>query len=56
MKLLTDAEADVYISKAKEWFDKSDMAVLFKTVKGACVMAVAEYMANQDGNTIVVPR
>ena len=44
-------ETDKYLNAAKEWFDGSRMS--FIAFKHTAVEAVAEYLANQDGVTIV---
>ena len=40
------------LEKAKSWLENSESALFFADAKSTVIMAIAEYMASQEGLTI----
>lgn len=49
MKLATPLQTADYFGKAQAWFSVTSM---FADVKSVVIMAIAEYLANQDNLTL----
>ena len=52
MKLATIEKAEEIHNKAKDWLDNSPSAVMFGSSKTVAKLAVAEFLANQEGLTL----
>lgn len=41
-----------YLEKANHWYNEQNPANMFASCQHAAIMAITEYLANQDGLTI----
>ncbi len=47
-----EEETNPYVKRAREWLDNAPNRGMFGSSQGVAVAAVAEYLANLDGETL----